>query len=310
MSVVELEQVSKVFERLEALAGLSLRVSEGEVVGLLGHNGAGKSTTMKLILGLIRATGGEVRVFGQPPHGAQAHHLRLRIGYLPENVMFYEQLTGREVLRYFGRLKRVAAGQVDELLERVGLQGAADRRVKTYSKGMRQRLGLAQALLGWPRLLILDEPTVGLDPLAIRDFYTIIDELQAQGVTVILSSHTLSGIERHIDRAVILGGGRLLADGTLEELRARAGLPYRLRAYGRFASDDWPEHLPVPALVTQRAADGCLEFSVAGQDKLAALRGLLDHPAIQDIELEPPSLEALYAYFSAAAESGSLPPCT
>src|SRR5690606_30958723 len=142
--------------------------------------------------------------------------------YLPENVMFYPQLTGRETLTHFARLKQANTRQIEELLSQVGLQHAADRRVKTYSKGMRQRLGLAQALLGNPRLLLLDEPTVGLDPIATQDLYVLIDRLRQGGTSVILCSHVLPGVEPHIDRAAILAGGQLEAVGTLASLRNEA----------------------------------------------------------------------------------------
>lgn len=241
--VIEMASVGKRFGKLAALNDVSLRLGEGEVLGLMGHNGAGKSTSMKLILGLIRPSSGELRVFGHDPSGAEANDLRLRLGYLPENVQFYEQLSGREVLRYFAKLKRVGHGVVDTLLERVGLTHAMHRRVKTYSKGMRQRLGLAQALIGEPRLMLLDEPTVGLDPMATRDFYAMVDELRGRGVSVILCSHVLPGVERHIDRAAILGQGRMLASGSIDELREAANLPLVMRLRTALTPDAVAERL-------------------------------------------------------------------
>ncbi|WP_312359874.1 ABC transporter ATP-binding protein, partial [Stutzerimonas balearica] len=175
MNAVEIQGVSQRYGSMTVLHDLHLSLGEGEVLGLFGHNGAGKTTSMKLILGLLAPSVGEVRVLGRAPADPQ---VRRQLGYLPENVTFYPQLSGRETLRHFSRLKGAALGQVDELLEQVGLIHAADRRVKTYSKGMRQRLGLAQALLGEPRLLLLDEPTVGLDPIATGDLYRLIDTLR------------------------------------------------------------------------------------------------------------------------------------
>nr|BFE97424.1 hypothetical protein GCM10020185_79600 [Pseudomonas brassicacearum subsp. brassicacearum] len=178
MNVVEIEGVSQYYGDVAVLRGLDLNLAQGEVLGLFGHNGAGKTTTMKLILGLLRASEGQVRVFGRAPSDPS---VRQMLGYLPENVMFYPQLSGLETLRHFARLKGATPEQVQRLLEEVGLAGAATRRVKTYSKGMRQRLGLAQALLGQPRLLLLDEPTVGLDPIATQDLYQLLDRLRWQG---------------------------------------------------------------------------------------------------------------------------------
>ena len=294
-AIIEFDRVGKRYGEVSSLGDLSFAIGGGEVLGLLGHNGAGKTTSMKLILGLIEPSEGRLRVFGEDPAGPQANAVRQRLGYLPENVRFYEQLTGREVLDYFARLKRAPRAQIKTLLERVGLAHAADRRVKTYSKGMRQRLGLAQALLGEPELLLLDEPTTGLDPAATRDFYTMVRELKSAGRTVILSSHVLPGIEPYIDRALILGGGRRLAMGSIDELRAEAGLPLRINARGDWSVPPaaWPE-----GVRPLTAADGRLELEVAPGAKMQALRQLAGDAAVSDLEIQPPTLEHLYTHFS------------
>src|SRR5690606_17723098 len=190
MTAIEMHSVRHGYGSTTVLHDLSLTVGAGEVLGLFGHNGAGKTTTMKLILGVLRPDAGEVRVLGVPAGEARA---RRELGHLPENGSFYPQLSGRETLAYFARLKGVPVSGIAALLDQVGLTDAADRRVRTYSKGMRQRLGLAQALLGEPRLLLLDEPTVGLDPIATADLYALIDDLRRRGTTVVLCSHVLAG---------------------------------------------------------------------------------------------------------------------
>jgi len=300
---VELGDVRKEYGAVTAIDRLSLQVKAGEVIGLLGHNGAGKTTTIKLLLGMTAATAGEVRVLGQSPRGRGAKALRMQWGYLPESVRFYEQLTGREVLTYFGRLKRVASPERDALLEQVGLTQAADRRVKTYSKGMRQRLGLAQALLGRPRLLLLDEPTVGLDPIATRELYDTLDQLRRRGTTVILSSHVLAGIERHVDRVAILRKGLLQALGTLDELRRDAGLPFTIRARGQWAPGNWAGRLSRPGITGYRVNGTQLEIISAAETKMELMRLLLADGGIRDLDVQAPSLEALYIHYNEAKEA-------
>lgn len=259
---------------------------------MFGHNGAGKTTTVKLLLGLISASQGQVKVLGGD---AQEPHIRQQIGFLPENVMFYPHLTGRETLEHFARIKGANGAQVQSLLEQVGLAAAAKERVKTYSKGMRQRLGLAQALLGNPKLLILDEPTVGLDPIATLALYQLIDELKQAGTSVIICSHVLPGVEPYIDRAVILARGQVEALGNLYELREQANLPIRLRVSGL-------ESIAPSTTILEQSelATGWHEFKVAPEHKLALLDELIQHKP-EDIEVQPPSLEDLYIYYMTRA---------
>lgn len=303
--VVDLQQACKRYGQVTALRELSMKIPQGEMLGLLGHNGAGKTTTIKLILGIIAPTSGRVEVLGHSPTTKAAQALRLQWGYLPESVSFYEQLTGRQVLDYFARLKRAGRKERSELLDRVGLTDAADRRVKTYSKGMRQRLGLAQALLGQPRLLLLDEPTVGLDPIATRDFFETLDVLRRQGTTVILSSHVLPGIEQHIDRVAILRSGRLAALGTLDELRRQAGLPLRISASGNWSNGLWESRLHAHGIARYRVNCTRLELESPLHAKLDVLRLLLSDAGIRDVEVQPPSLESVYVHYnSPPRESG------
>lgn len=294
MNAVEIQNLTQRYGAMTVLEELNLTLGEGEVLGLFGHNGAGKTTTMKLILGLLNATEGQVRVLGCEPNDPQ---VRRTLGYLPENVTFYGQLSGRETLRHFARLKGAPVSQTEQLLEQVGLSHAADRRVRTYSKGMRQRLGLAQALLGEPRLLLLDEPTVGLDPVATEDLYNLIDGLRQQGCSVILCSHVLPGVERHIDRGAILAGGRLQAVGTLTSLRHEAALPERIRVSGVVDRESWMQRWNAAGhSATPLGHDG-IEVVARGDQKLDLLRQLLAGETLTDIEIHQPSLTDLYRHY-------------
>jgi ABC-2 type transport system ATP-binding protein len=205
--------------RVEAVRGVSFEVCRGGIFGLLGPNGAGKTTILKVLMGLIRPDAGTLRILGRD---ARQPASRRRVGFLPENPYFHEYLTPRELLEFYGRLLGLGAGEIrrqrDELIERVGLADAARRPLRKFSKGMLQRIGLAQALLGDPELLVLDEPMSGLDPLGRRLISDLIEERHRAGVTVVFSSHILSDVERLCDRVVILHRGRKVADGTLDEL--------------------------------------------------------------------------------------------
>jgi len=299
---IECHALAKRYGELAALDGIDARVPHGQVIGLLGHNGAGKSTLIKLILGLIAPSGGRIEVLGQSPW--RAHALRQRIGYLPESATFYASLTGRELLDYLARLKQASRTQVTTLLERVGLAHAADRRIGTYSKGMRQRLGLAQALLGSPELVLLDEPTTGLDPQATRELYRIVGELRADGRCVLVSSHLLAELEPHIDGALILRQGKLLAAGSLHALGEQAALPAQVLLRPREpAMSELIARLEMGGLLTQTRPDGRLELQVPRASKLRVLRELLADPAVVDLDVREPTLAQLYDWLGAGPPS-------
>ena len=211
--------------RLRALDRLNLRVMRGQVYGLLGPNGSGKSTTLKIILGLLAPTAGRCRVFGQPSHGAEARRM---IGYLPESPYFYRYLTGRELVRFYGRMSGLQGprlkARVAEVIAWSGLESSADRRVETYSKGMLQRAGLAQALVHEPQILIVDEPTTGLDSAGVAGVTELILNLKESGKTVFITSHLLSQVEQVCDRVGVLERGRLIVEREVEDLPTRCGV--------------------------------------------------------------------------------------
>jgi len=305
-SIVQLDSAEKQYGNVQALKGISLTIKEGEVLGLLGHNGAGKTTTMKLILGLITPTKGEVVVLGENPAGSMGNTVRQQLGYLPESVSFYPQLTGREVLRYFAKLKGQSKQHCNELIERVGLTHAADRRVKTYSKGMKQRLGLAQALLGTPRLLLLDEPTVGLDPAATQAFYETIDQLKQQGCAVILCSHVLPGVEKHISKAAILAQGKVRAYGSIDVLRDEAALPVIVKATFTGHRDDIVEALPSRYVDIKEVNARSIELKVAESEKIALFKQLSNMDGLEKLDMQSPTLEQLYQHFNGVQQEGGL----
>lgn len=224
---VAVAQLTKVFpvplrrKSIVAVRDLTFRVEPGEVYGLLGPNGSGKSTTLKIILGLVSPTGGRTEIFGRDSSLVES---RERVGFLPENPYFYKYLTALETLRFFGRLCGLSGStldkRVDEMLALVGLTEARDRRLRGYSKGMLQRIGLAQALINEPKLLVLDEPTAGVDPAGSREIRDLIVDLKRRGITVLLSSHLLAQVQEVCDRVGILADGVLVREGDLEELIA------------------------------------------------------------------------------------------
>jgi Cu-processing system ATP-binding protein len=271
---------------------VSLTIHAGQRVALLGHNGAGKTTLIKLILGLTRLDGGRISVFGATPGDATARRLS---AYLPESVAFNKALTGREQLRLFARLSGEPVKIVDPLLERVGLGEAAYRRIGTWSKGMRQRLGLAQTLIGRPRLALLDEPTSGLDPISRHEFYAIVDDMVAAGTAVLISSHALTELEARTDRIAILRDGHLVANDSLARLHAGARLPIRLRVV---AQGDGADQL-ARQLGGQRINGHAVELFCTPDEKMAQLARITALGGqIDDVEVAPPSLEDLYRHYS------------
>jgi ABC-2 type transport system ATP-binding protein len=224
-SAISVRGLTKIFpipfrrKSIVAVRDLDLNVRAGEIYGLLGPNGSGKSTTLKVILGLLSPTRGRAQIFGVDSREVKS---RSSVGFCPENPYFYKFLTGTETLRFFGKLSGLTgsklARRIDEILSTVSLQDARDRRLSTFSKGMLQRIALAQALIHEPRIVILDEPTAGVDPAGSRDISNLILKLKSEGVTVLLSSHLLAQVQEICDRIGILSAGQLVREGALPDL--------------------------------------------------------------------------------------------
>lgn len=299
--VAEWQAVTKRYREVTAVEQVSLQLEAGQATALVGHNGAGKTTLIKLLLGSIRPSEGSVAIGGIDPAGAQGAQARRKIGFLPENVAFHGAMTGSELMAFYARLKGESPRGNDALLARVGIAHAAHRRVATYSKGMRQRLGIAQALIGEPRLLLFDEPTSGLDPDSRREVYEMIDRLREGGATVLISTHALSEIEPHVERIAIMHRGRLLAAGTLAALRSRAAADARLRVRMQPCSTgQLLEMLPQSVRCTRRS-DTELTLLVPAHARIQALRAVVEAgERIDDVEMTAPGLQELYTQLTGA----------
>lgn len=295
MQRLTLEDVAVRFGRIEALRGTSLELRAGEVFLLAGPNGAGKSTLIRVLLGLVAPTRGTLRVDGAPVRADRA--FRARLGYLPESVAFSESSTGREVVSFFAAARGAPEKRIDEVLERVGLADARSRLVRGYSRGMRQRLGLAVALVAPCELLVLDEPTGGLDQDALTLLWSVLDEHRAAGCVVLLASHEIALLESRVDRLGLLARGQLVALGDPTSLRERAALPVRVKVAPRADADRDALVQALERVGTIAPVRGAraLELDV----KPSRLLELLDLDAahracIADLQIVPPPFDEVY----------------
>ena len=300
---LETIQLSHRFGPLVAVDRLDLRVPVGSIYGFLGPNGAGKTTTIRALLGLIRPRAGEVRLLGQPLAGQRAALLR-RVGSLVETPSLYPHLTGAENLQVKQQLAGLSRTEIDRVLDVVGLRHDAGRLVRGYSLGMQQRLGLAKALMGAPELLILDEPTNGLDPAGIHELRELIRRLPSEhGVTIFLSSHLLGEVEHMATHVGIIGRGRVLFEGTLGDLHGRTGERLllevdrpaaALQVLGRAGWDG-----------AERVGEaGRIEVHIGGREEAARVNALLVQAglAVAELRVEQPSLEALFLQLTGSAQ--------
>jgi ABC-type multidrug transport system ATPase subunit len=298
--VIETRALTKRYgDAIVAVDDLELRVRRGEVYGFLGPNGAGKTTTLRMLLGLVRPTSGDAAVLGAPPGSPEG---LARIGAMVEAPAFYPFLSGRDNLRVLARYAGVAEDRVEAVLGEVRLSDRADDRWATYSQGMKQRLGVAAALLKDPELLILDEPTNGLDPAGMAEMRDFIRALGNGGRTVVLSSHLMREIEQVSDRVGVIRDGSLVAEGTVDELRGRAGL--RVRAEPLSEAARLVGALPDVDQVT--SVDGLLEVSVDTAQAPAINRLLVEAGiAVSELYAQKASLEDVFLELTAREDHQS-----
>jgi ABC-2 type transport system ATP-binding protein len=302
--VIETRDLTKKYGSFPAVNDLDLTVREGEVFGLLGPNGAGKTTTILMLLGLTEPTSGTVQVLGLDP-ARQPLKVKSRVGYIPDMVGFYDDLSAWENLRYIARLNgfpiREADARIDVALERVGLTDVANHTVKTFSRGMRQRLGVADVLIKQPEMIIMDEPTQGLDPEGAREFLHLIRTLKAEGITILLSSHLLHQVQEICDRVGLFSRGEMVLVGTVPEL-ARKVLGQAYRVYLEVNGD--PETIlqalkSVKGSKQARQTDD-LKYEVEAEHDIRAetARAVVASGGnLLHLDVEAQSLDEIYAHY-------------
>ncbi|MFC4548731.1 MULTISPECIES: ABC transporter ATP-binding protein [Halorussus] len=303
MTAIELDGVTKRYGDVVAVRDLSFTVEEGEVFGFLGPNGAGKSTTINMILDFVRPTDGDVRVLGNDAH-RESVAVRERLGVLPEGFSVYDRLTGRQHLEFAIESKEVE-DDPDAILDRVGLAGDGDRKAGGYSKGMAQRLVLGMALVGEPDMLILDEPSTGLDPQGARQMREIVQAEADRGATVFFSSHILGQVEAVCDRVGIMRDGELVAEDSIEGLREAAGGDTVLRVTVDSLTDEAVASVSALSGVSEVAREGdILRVTCEGDAKTRVISTLEESGAtVEDFETEEASLEDLFMAYTTDGET-------
>jgi ABC-2 type transport system ATP-binding protein len=311
--VLETRDLTKRYGTFVAVDRLNLSLQDGEVFGLLGPNGAGKTTTILMMLGLTEPTSGSLRVLGFDPV-RQPLSVKARVGYLPDQIGFYDGLTARENLVYIARLNGLsrseASRRIDQSLAQVGLRDVADKRVATFSRGMRQRLGVADVLIKRPQLIIMDEPTLGLDPEAAREFLQLIGRLKAEGITILLSSHLLHQVQAVCDRVGLFHRGQMVLEGTVSDLAQRVlGGAYRIhvQAEGTAQLEDSLRQLPGIVAIT-RSGQTAFELEAQHDIRSEAARAIVQAGGkLLALKSDVPSLDEVYTrFFQREVSHGSL----
>jgi Cu-processing system ATP-binding protein len=294
--ILKLQNISKYYDRIRAVDSVSLEINEGEMLGLVGPNGSGKSTLLKIMLGILRPSSGKVLINGEELSEKGWKKFKGSIGYMPERVSFYDNLTGRETLQLFARIKGGRLGLENGLIQKILPEDVLKRKVGGYSKGMRQRLNLAQALLSQPDFLVLDEPTSGLDPVGTREFYDFLEEERdRKKLTVILSSHILAEIEDKTDRVAVLKNGSLKAIGSLQDLYAGLEIPLRISIKVKNKDEVLEGLLKKEGVIDLSYKNGTLHASVPREVKLQIISAIMEEKdRFVDFSIREPSLEEVF----------------
>ncbi|NOY64492.1 MAG: ABC transporter ATP-binding protein [Nitrospirae bacterium] len=291
--MLTLEGITKYYKEIKAIEGVTFTVRQGEFLAIVGPNGSGKSTLMRIMLGIVKPTAGRVLFNGEPLNEVSWRELRRRIGYMPERVSFYDNLTGMETLRLFARVKR---STVDKTVERILPRKVLERKVGSYSKGMRQRINLIQALLASPDIVVMDEPTSGLDPMGIAEFYSILSEIrQERPLTVVLSSHILAEVEGRADRVAIMKDGNLKAIGSLRSLYRKLRLPLKVFITLKGKDPLIERLLSLEGATGLTYRNGYLIANVPPENKMKILSSLMEKKnRFEDISITEPGLEEVF----------------
>lgn len=303
-AVIETKDLTKKYGSFTAVERLSLTVERGEIFGLLGPNGAGKTTTILMLLGLTEPTSGRVRVLGLDP-ARQPLSVKSRVGYLPDLIGFYDELSARENLIYTAKLNGIPRREIDprisESLERVGLTQVADHRVGTFSRGMRQRLGVADMLIKKPELIIMDEPTQGLDPEGARDFLKMILGLKQEGITVLVSSHLLHQVQATCDRVGLFHQGRMVMEGSVPDLaRQVLGGAYRIHIHALDSHEKLKGSLEkLPGVVkVNRPKENIYELEAESDIRPQVAQAVVQAGGkLLQLDIETQSLDEIYARY-------------
>lgn len=299
--MIRVERLRKEFDGLVAVDGVSFTVEAGEIFGLLGPNGAGKTTTLNMICGVLKPGDGRVLIDGEDVW-AKPKEVKRKLGVVPQEIAVYDDLTARDNLRFWGSLHGLRGAElkarIDEALSRVGLAERGDDKPKTFSGGMKRRLNLCMGLLHRPRVLLLDEPTVGIDPQARLNVLEVVREIAAAGTTVLYTTHYMDEAEELCDRLAIIDHGKILTLGTLDQLRRLAGEGEVLRLSGSFDQAAASRHLaPIDGVKLLHVGDGdaVLALDPAGPGLTAVLPRLLDGDlAVADVSVQRPSLQNVF----------------